>query len=105
MVLHGETSIYNIEDAVKPSNFDEVVRAVKIWSGYDEETNRYKTPSLALKLGHSLQKVSGLVHCRALQAEDNELQRSAENFKKLYSSKWDEVISHSALNTESSKVQ
>jgi len=55
---------------VRPANFDVVIKAVKKVSGYDEEKHFYRTPSLALKLGHSLQKVSYFLHCRALMAED-----------------------------------
>ena len=47
-------SIYTIEDAVKPAHFLKVVKAVKTVSGFDEDRYSYKTPSLALKIGHSL---------------------------------------------------
>ncbi|XDV21744.1 hypothetical protein PO909_026768 [Leuciscus waleckii] len=57
------------------------------------------TPSLALKLGHSLQKICDIVHCRALMAEDTEGIRSTQTFQKLYSTKWAELISHTALIT------
>lgn len=32
-------------------------------------------------------------------AEDNELMKSAETFKVLYSKKWSELVSHAALTT------
>lgn len=57
LVLRGD-SIYTIEDAVKPGNFLKVVKAVKKVSGFDEENNSYTAPSLALKIGHSLQKIA-----------------------------------------------
>ncbi|KAL7846099.1 hypothetical protein AOLI_G00242910 [Acnodon oligacanthus] len=76
----------------------EVIEAVKKVSGYDEEKNCYQTPSLALKLGHTLQKVCEIIHCRALMAEDEELIKSTETFKKLYTTKWSEMISHTALS-------
>lgn len=75
----GKNSQYNtFEDAVRPANFDVVIKAVKKVSGYDEEKNRYSTPSLALKLGHSLQKVSDILHCRALMAQDSTLIKSTK---------------------------
>lgn len=99
MTLRSESSIQNLEEAVKPANFSKVIQAVKKVSGYDEEKNCYQTPSLALKLGHTLQKVCEIIHCRALMAEDEELIKSTETFKKLYTTKWSELISHTALST------
>ncbi|XP_072566873.1 uncharacterized protein [Paramormyrops kingsleyae] len=99
LVLRSESSIYSIEEAVKPANFHKVVQAVRKVSGYNEEHHCYKTPSLALKLGHSLQKLCDIIHCRALMAEDNERMKSTEAFKKLCSSKWSELVSHTALTT------
>lgn len=96
-----EDGIYSTEDAVKPESFQKVAKAVKSVSGFDEETNSYKTPSLALKIGHSLLKVSEIIHCRALMANNKELMKSTSAFKSLYKSKWCELVSHSALSTQS----
>jgi len=76
-----------------------VIQAVKKVSGFDEERHYYQTPSLALKLGHSLQKINDIVHCRALMAEDSELIKSTQTFKTLYTTKWSELVSHTALTT------
>ncbi len=99
LCLRTEFSVHNLEEAVKPANFQRVVQAVRKVSGFDEEKHSYLTPSLALKLGHTLQKISDIIHCRALMAEDEELIRSTDIFKKLYMSKWSEMVTHSALNT------
>ncbi|KPP58898.1 hypothetical protein Z043_123236 [Scleropages formosus] len=40
-------------------------------SAYNEERHCYQSPSLALKLGHSLKKVCEIIHCRALMSEDS----------------------------------
>ncbi|XP_051747472.1 uncharacterized protein LOC127511081 [Ctenopharyngodon idella] len=98
LVLRGD-SIYTIEDAVMPGNFHKVVKAVKKVSGFDEENNSYTAPSLALKIGHSLMKIADIIHCRALMTENEDLIKSIEAFKSLYSTKWCELVSHSALNT------
>ncbi|KAF3834432.1 hypothetical protein F7725_025636 [Dissostichus mawsoni] len=95
----GQFSVYNLEEAVKPANFQRVVQAVKKVSGFDDKHHTYSTPSLALKLGHTLLKISDIIHCRALMAEDDELIKSTKMFQKLYTSKWSEFVSHSALNT------
>ncbi|XP_078790319.1 uncharacterized protein LOC111947145 isoform X1 [Oryzias latipes] len=99
LVLRKEFSINTFEDAVRPANFDVVITAVKKVSGYDGEKNCYSTPSLALKLGHSLQKVNDILHCRALMAQDSTLIKSTQSFKTLFSTKWSEFISHTALST------
>nr|XP_023660035.1 uncharacterized protein LOC111839935 [Paramormyrops kingsleyae] len=99
LALRREFSIYSLEEAVKPANFHTLIQAVQRVSGYDGESHCYQTPSLALKLGHSLNKICEIIHCRALMSEDKELIVSTETFKKLYSSKWSEMISHTALVT------
>lgn len=100
--LRTDFSIHSLEEAIKPSNFQTVVQAVKKVAGFDEENLSYHTPSLALKLGHTLQKICDIIHCRALMAEDEPLIKSTETFSKLYTSKWCELVSHNALNTLSS---
>lgn len=100
LCLRTEFSVLNLEEAVKPANFQIVVQAVKKVSGFDEGKHSYLTPSLALKLGHTLQKQKiHFIHCRALVVEDKELIRSTDIFKNLYTSKWSELVSHSALST------
>lgn len=99
LTLRREFSIYSLEEAVKPANFHTLIQAVQRVSGYDDESHSYQTPSLALKLGRSLMKICEIIHCRALISEDKELIASTETFKKLYSSKWSEMISHTALVT------
>jgi len=65
-------------------------------SDFGEENVSYTAPSLALKIGHSLQKIADIIHCRALMTENEGLIKSTEAFKSLYSLKW---CAHSALNT------
>lgn len=94
---------YTIEEAVKPVNFHKVVKAVKKVSGFDEENQSYAALSLALKIGHSSQEIADIIHCRDLMTENEGLMKSTEAFKSLYTSKWCELVSHSALNTLSEK--
>ncbi|XP_077091377.1 uncharacterized protein LOC143742412 [Siphateles boraxobius] len=99
LILRKKFSLHTIEDAVKPEHFGIVTQAVKRVSGYDAAKHTYHTPSLALKLGHSLNKLCDIIHCRALMAEDDARIKSTQNFKKLYNSKWSELVSHGALTT------
>ncbi|XP_032365342.1 uncharacterized protein LOC116680314 isoform X3 [Etheostoma spectabile] len=97
--IRKRSLILTLEDAIKPGNFMEVIEAVKETAGFDKEKNCYKTPSLALKIGHSLLKVSDIIHCHALMAGDDNLIKSSKAFQKLYTAKWSEYISHCALST------
>ncbi|KAG1934044.1 hypothetical protein F2P79_020181 [Pimephales promelas] len=97
--LRRKSSIQSLEDAIKASNFMKVIEAVKETSGFEEHNNSYKIPSLALKIGHSLLKVSDIIRCHALMAGDEDLIKSSEAFQKLYQAKWSEYISHCALST------
>lgn len=99
LALRKDSAIYTLEDAVKPANIHVVIKAVKKVSGFDEEKNSYQTPSLALKLGHSLQKICDIIHCRALVAEDSQLIQSTQTFKTFCTKKWSELVSHTALTT------
>lgn len=97
--IRKRSSIQTLEDAIKPGNFMELIEAVKETAGFDKDKNCYKTPSLALKIGHSLLKVSDIIHCHALMAGDDNFIKSSKAFQKLYNAKRSEYISHCALNT------
>ncbi|XP_076587412.1 uncharacterized protein LOC143321144 isoform X2 [Chaetodon auriga] len=99
LTLREKYSILSFEDAVKPSNFYKIVGAVKTVAGYNEERHSYCTPSLALKLGHSLKKVGDIILCRAIAAEDENLIKAADRFTKLCTKEWAGQISHTALAT------
>ncbi|XP_041855503.1 uncharacterized protein LOC121649037 [Melanotaenia boesemani] len=92
-----------IEDALRPKNFLSLIKAVKETAGFDKKKNDYKTPSIALKLGHSLVKVNDIITCHALIAEDEDGIKSSKAFMKLYRAKWSEYVSHSALSTIADK--
>lgn len=92
-------SIFSLEDAVKPDNYDKVIEAVRDVTGYDKREPSYHTPGLALKLGHSLKKIGDIILCRAIAAENEEMIKAAERFTKLCSNEWTELTSHTALAT------
>ncbi|KAK2837561.1 hypothetical protein Q5P01_014773 [Channa striata] len=92
LCLRKDFSIHNVEDAIKPGNFSKVVQCVRKVAGYDEDQHVYRTPSLTLKLGHTLKKISDNIQCWALVAENECLIKSTEIFKKLYKSKWSELV-------------
>ena len=93
------TPLKSTEDLVMPCNFPHVIQAVRSVAGYDVESNSYKIPSLALKLGHSLAKVAGIVQCNAIIANRPAVAESAKQFATLHQRKWTESISAAALGT------
>ncbi|XP_051263461.1 uncharacterized protein LOC127367551 isoform X28 [Dicentrarchus labrax] len=93
------TPLKTIQDHVRPVNFMHVVEAVKRVAGYDSETNAYKRPSLALKIGHSLTKISMLVESRANVQTDYSAAKDARTFRRVYETRWNELISAASLRT------
>ncbi|XP_063791731.1 uncharacterized protein LOC134947727 [Pseudophryne corroboree] len=91
------TPLRCMEDFICPPNFLQVVHAVRSLAGYDDRTNTYKIPSLALKVGHSLQKISAMVECQALMEGSALTVERARNFRKIYEARWSELISTAAL--------
>lgn len=76
-----------------------VIQAVRSVAGYDLDSNSFKIPSLALKLGHSLAKVAGIVQCNAIIANRNAVAESVKQFATLHEKRWAENISSAALGT------
>jgi len=54
-------------DAVDPLHFQKVVSCICEVCGFDHEKNTFSSPSLVLKLGHSLKKCVMSVIAEALQ--------------------------------------
>ena len=80
-----DRSVHTLQECIDPTQFQLVVEAVRVVSGYEESGNKYKTPSLALKLGHSLKKCAQYTKSQTLQADDGFLTDKADNFHQLCS--------------------
>ncbi|XP_055362652.1 uncharacterized protein LOC121202050 isoform X6 [Betta splendens] len=93
------TSLKTIQEHVKPSNFMHVIRSVKHLAGHDGETNTYKCPSLALKIGYTLSKISMLVESQANVQGNKSAAKEACAFRQIYESRWHEMISAASLRT------
>lgn len=76
-----------------------VVQAVKHIAGHDSKTDTYKRPSLALKIGHSLAHIALLVESRANVKKDYSTAKDARSFRRVYETKWNELISEISLRT------
>ena len=66
-----DKDIVFLKDLINPGKFNTVLEAVKKMTGFDNLTNRFSVPSTALKLRHSLVKVSYILQGEALRQEDD----------------------------------
>ena len=86
---------------MKPEKFDELVEAVKKMCSFKEEDGGTKvgTPSLALKLGHSLKKWVYILWGQTVRSKDKEREESASNLEKLLEREWCDQVSRHSLST------
>ncbi|XP_031174403.1 uncharacterized protein LOC116063546 [Sander lucioperca] len=94
-----DKDIVFLKDLINPGKFNTVLEAVKQMTGFDHSTNRFLVPSTALKLRHSLVKVSYILQGEALRQEDIVLKGRAEQFLKLIELEWTTHVSSNALKT------
>lgn len=93
------TPLKTIQDHIIPANFMHVVQSVKRVAGYDSQTNTYKRPSLALKIGNSLTKISLLVESCANVQNNYSAAKDARTFRRVYETRWNELVSAASLRT------
>lgn len=86
-------------DILCPKNFDDAILATKLTAGFEEGTNLYKTPSLALKIGHGLKTCTEILRGKALVNGDESVVQQCKGFLELYELQWEDKISHHALRT------
>lgn len=102
LVLEAQSAtppLEKLEDFFLPASFPHVVRCVNVLAGYDPETKTYALPSLALKLGHNLQKTCGVAAGVAARAGDARRAESARGFLAAYRDKWNALVSGAALTS------
>jgi hypothetical protein len=58
-----------LKDCIAPQYFGNCVATVRDLAGFDENTAAYKTLSLALKIGHALNKIAKLLKNQAIETE------------------------------------
>src|SRR5688572_2436331 len=88
-----------LADCIMPDRFKQCLTAVRELAGFQEQTMTYRTPSLALKLGHTLQKLSKIAKRNAIENKDDDKIKSADYFSELCTMEWGDEIARHALNT------
>ncbi|XP_028319226.1 uncharacterized protein LOC114473662 [Gouania willdenowi] len=101
IAARNATTLKTMADFINPKKYVEVVKAVKLTCGYDEETEKYRVPSLAKKIGNALSKLSKVVKVQALIAGDKVLEKKATDFQEVHSEKWNELVSATAARNAS----
>ena len=98
----GMSSTTQITTVITGAGFDTVCEGVRGLCGHSENEQNIKvfeTPSLALRLGHSLSKLATLKRGMAIRAHDKETKKDADVFIQLYEEEWEDEISSTALAT------
>eukprot|EP00057_Strongylocentrotus_purpuratus_P018934 XP_011673408.1 PREDICTED: uncharacterized protein LOC100892236 [Strongylocentrotus purpuratus] len=88
-----------MEDLICPKKFHDVVKATRQASGFNGDDNIYTTPSLALKIGHSLKTCTEILRGEALVSGDEAVEKKSRAVAELYSLHWEGEVSHHALRT------
>ena len=89
----------SLTDCIKPERFKQCVVAVKALAGFNVETMAYTRPSLALKIGHALQKLATIVKRNAIEQKDDAAIKTAEYFSEVCSMEWSDEVAVHALGT------
>ena len=85
----------NLRSLIHPSKFAEVAAAARRVAGY--QNGRYDIPSVALKLGYSLNQCAGILLSMSIIQGDVDLRKDAKDFMELYQREWKVEVSSRAL--------
>ncbi|ELU12800.1 hypothetical protein CAPTEDRAFT_194066 [Capitella teleta] len=72
-----------LKSFLTPSKYRVCLTAAKSLAGYDENKSQYDTPSLALKVGHTLKKCATILEGQRLEKQDNDGASDAVSFRRL----------------------
>ncbi|PJE78088.1 hypothetical protein CI610_02980 [invertebrate metagenome] len=92
-------SVDTIEKCLDPSNWEEVIVAVRSVAGFNSKTNQYTIPTLPLRVGQSLVKCAKLLKTKSIVISNEELRKKMEGFVELYESEWGVRIAAKCHNT------
>jgi hypothetical protein len=95
----GNNKEHWLKDYLKSTSFELVVDATRKVSGFKPGSNSYSTPSLALKIGHSVLKCAGLLKGNALANGDDATLKTVDQYIALHKLRWKTCVSGNALRT------
>lgn len=85
-----------LEDALTPDFFEDVIEATRQAAEYDNATRTFKVPSLAKRIGESLQKCVIILKKRAIVEKNEDLRKNLEDFLALHAIDWSKKINRKA---------
>ncbi|XP_039283303.1 uncharacterized protein LOC120351152 [Nilaparvata lugens] len=91
--------LQTLEDYLDPDFYNDVVKAVNTIAGFNEENGKYKVPSLALKLGHSLRSCSEIIEFKGTTTSNEYLRKRGKRFHQLLPKMWKYDVSSNASKT------
>jgi hypothetical protein len=97
--IEENNSSATLESFIDPRKIRTIIKAVHVVAGFDDNTHSYKTPSLAIKIGHSIKKCAWIVKANALEKGDKEAAEQADAFHQLCEFRWETYVSTHAYRT------
>lgn len=85
-----------LADCLKPKWFKTVITAVRSLAKFDQKAMKYKHPSVAIKLGHTIRKCCQILKGQGIETSDKQLTKDAGQFLDLCDLEWCEEVSHKA---------
>ncbi|XP_041739272.2 uncharacterized protein LOC121571704 isoform X2 [Coregonus clupeaformis] len=93
-----DCGVQYLHEVCVPSKFKLAVHAARKMSGHDPASDRYKTPSLALKIGYSLKRATEIAFGESRMTEDREAEEQAKRFIELLENNWNNCFSGLSLS-------
>lgn len=90
---------FKLTDIIAPENFKHCLTATRELTGFDASSGTFKTPSLALKIGHALKKVAKILKRQKIESRDYDKIVDIDYFHDLCADNWGDEISSQALDT------
>ncbi|KAJ8018491.1 hypothetical protein HOLleu_43490 [Holothuria leucospilota] len=88
-----------LTSVIHPAKYTSVVAALKNVAGFDTSTHKYRVPSLALKIGHTIKKCATILKAEGLISGNDTVVCQAAKFLELCDLKWTEDIAIHAHRT------
>ena len=85
-----------LKDCLRPQMFRKVIDAVRSVAKFDASQMTYQKPSVAIKLGHTLNKCAQILRGVAIETSEKETEEAANQFTVLCELEWSEEVAHGA---------
>ncbi|XP_070174219.1 uncharacterized protein [Littorina saxatilis] len=87
-----------LSDFITPQKFPMIVEATKSVAGF-KDCGTIDTPTLAIKLGHSLKLCADILEAKGIESEDETCRSNAKGYLKLHRLRWNDEVSAPAYKS------